>query len=215
MSGCAIAWSSCRRLSAVVGDHLRDFAGGVDLHVLAGLGALLVHVVEDDALEPPHEIHELEAQVRIDVERPLEIGAQRGLAGHSARRIPENLDRDRRDQHDVVRVVRHDAVEVVAVPRLHPVIGELSRLVFLEHLRSFQSERPPHERHRPFGRGGSRQYRAGRAYPQRVGWRFAEFGPGGTPGGRYGLTGWKDGPAMTAPWWTGSGVASLERSRIW
>src|SRR5437667_380139 len=42
-----------------------------------------------------------------------------------------------------------------------------------------------------------------------------EFRRRGTLSGRYGLTGWKDGPAMMPPWWTGSGGASLERSRSW
>src|SRR5437867_9555440 len=127
-------------LPAVVRDHPGDFAARADLHVLAGLRSLLVRVVEDDALEPPHDVHELKAQVRVRLEPALEIGAERSLSGHLAGWIAKHFGGDRRDQHDVVFVVRHDAVEVVAVPGLHPVVRQFVHLLFPEHSDPFNRE---------------------------------------------------------------------------
>jgi len=114
--------------------------------------------------EHAFDVDQIESEIRVHRERALEIGPERRLAGDLTGRVAEHLGRDRRDEHDLVVVVRHDAVHVVTVPRLHPVVRQLAHLRFLQHRILSRTGRS-----RPSRGVDRRQYGATRGPVQRIG----------------------------------------------
>src|SRR5262245_53534952 len=193
---------------AIVRDDAADLTGRVELHELAGLRSPLIGVVEDDAVESPHDVQKLEPKLRISLEPERKIGPQRLLPGDGAGLNAEEPDDHGREQHHALGVVGHDRVELVGVPGLDPVAGQLARLLFFEHAIPL----PALRRCVPAGAQQPLQYGHASGPAQRVAGR--EFRDRGTRGGRYGLTEW-GGPRMRLNWWIGSGGATPEPSRSW
>src|SRR5215212_11787857 len=63
-------------LCTVVRDDSHDLAGGIQLHELRRLGALLIAIAHDDAAHAPHDVEDLEAKIRVDLEAFPEVRLQ-------------------------------------------------------------------------------------------------------------------------------------------
>ena len=98
---------------------------GVELHDLDRFAVFDRAVVQSDRSDATERGDGLKMQRRIHGEAPLEVGPQRVPTAHLSPRRSES-GRDRRDESDVLSIVRHDPVEVVSVPRRDPLAFEIS-----------------------------------------------------------------------------------------
>ena len=88
----------------------------------------MIGVVEDEAVEAPEDVFEVEAEFWVGFQAALEVGTQIGFALNV--RAAEELGGDGRGEMDGFVIVAHDLVEVVGVPGGDPMVGEVAGFFF-------------------------------------------------------------------------------------
>lgn len=113
--------------------HSRDLSIGAEFHVLGNFGAILIGVIHDHARNAARHVQRFESQIRIRLQSNLEIVSHGILSVHEPSGVFQQTSRGWRGQHDVLRVMGHDRIQIVRIPRLAPFFGELLSIFRIQH----------------------------------------------------------------------------------
>ena len=116
-------WRAVARGRPVMDGRAANLPAGVELHDLDRFAVFDRAVVQGDRSDATERCDGLKMQRRVRGEPALEVGPQRVPTAHLSMRRAES-GRDRRDESDVVAIVRQDPVDVVGIPRFDPFVFE-------------------------------------------------------------------------------------------